>query len=511
MHHKNIKREIRKQLKKEYPNWRSLSKKEKREIARAVLREVVDHYDFKQDVTAPEHELLGIEEQIVSPKIMDLSRMAKFIEDHYGGQLFNVRDFTVKSTYLKDEELKTIDELLDNDIIDKILSYEGYSPAMREFAPHMFLRAELLKCLKYPEISYRKFCGDDKNDEKHKRNNPYTGADQKQNRAFIGLSLRSTSQMLSHVQLSQFRAGLTFPQMANLTVYILHQFNQCGFLDEQTIHCVDSTELAVECQTLLATLDINGRKIRIYDDIDCDCGARRKKRDKSVYVVGYRLHTLTAINAKTGQSYPMISLLAPANHHDSNFLVPLSRLGQAIGLDVKLITADEAYGDKEGRLREETGINLVRPVNSKVLLPSNVEEETLQVTFDDLCEVPMDYLGADDNFHEFRCGAESGECVREGMCPRIRQIEFDNGHFQRILHNNNELVREALDIRKNGERPFNLLKKREGLEGYRARSQHGLLARSTFTTMATLLLEIAGTRKKKIRVKQEQQNLPLAA
>jgi hypothetical protein len=227
--------------------------------------------------------------------------------------------------------------------------------------------------------------------------------------------------------------------------------------------------------------------------------------------VGYRLHTLTAINAKTDQSYPLISLLAPANHHDSHFLLPLSRLGQAIGLDVKLISADEAYEDKEGRLREEAGINLVRPVNKKVLLPSNVEKETLQVTLDDFCEIPMDYLGADENYHEFRCAAEKGQCLREGICPRIRQIEFNNGHFQGIIHNNNELIQKVLDIRKNGERPFNLMKKREGLEGYRARSQHGLLARSTFTIMATLLLEIAGTRKKKIRVKQEQLNLPFAA
>ncbi len=184
-------------------------------------------------------------------------------------------------------------------------------------------------------------------------------------------------------------------------------------------------------------------------------------------------------------------------------MVPLSCLGQAISLDIKLITADEAYGDKEGRLREETGINLVRPVNSKVLLPSNVEEGTLQVTLDDLCDVPMDYRGADDNHHEFCCAASPGECVREGTCPRIRIIEFDNGHFQQIIHNNNELASKALDIRKNGERPFNLAKKREGLEGYRARSRHGLSARSTFTTMATLLLEIAGTGKKKIKVKQE--------
>lgn len=266
-------------------------------------------------------------------------------------------------------------------------------------------------------------------------------------------------------------------------------------MGDETIHCVDSTELAFECQKLLATIEIKGRNIRIYKDIDCDCGFRRKKRDKSVYVVGYRLHTLTAINTRTGQSYPLISLLAPANHHHSNFLVPLSNLGQAIGLEVKLITADEAYDDNDGELLQQAGIHLVKPASSKVRLPRNVDEKTMQVTFDDLCEVPMEYAGADDNFHEFRCGAAPGEYIREGVCQGLRQIVFDNGFFQRIPHIN-KLVGEALDIRKNGERPFNLLKNREGLKELRTRSQHGLLARATFATMTTLLLEIAGTRKK---------------
>ena len=79
-----------------------------------------------------------------------------------------------------------------------------------------------------------------------------------------------------------------------------------GFWSQGLVHCVDSSELAVERQQLLATLTIKGKKIRIYDDIDCDCGVRRKKRDKSIYVVGYRMHTLTAINPETGQAIPLI-------------------------------------------------------------------------------------------------------------------------------------------------------------------------------------------------------------
>ena len=508
MHEKNIKLIIRKQLKKEYPNWKRLTKREKRNIATMVLNEVVNEYDFKQQIVTPEHELLGIEEQQPTSKTMNLEEMAQFIDKHHCSMLFRFKS-KKRHSHIKDEELRIIDELLDDDIIDKLLSYDGYTPAMRDFFPSTFLRAELLKVIKYPEISYRKFCGDDKRYKGHKENNDYTGMAQKQNRSFIGLSLRK-KQMLSHIQLSQFRSSLSFSQLVNLTVYILHQFNQCGFLDDEAIHCVDSTELAVECQQLLATLKIGNKRIRIYNDIDCDCGKRRKKRDKSVYVVGYRLHTLTAINAQTGQSFPLISLLSPANHHDSNFLLPLINLGKAMGLDVKLVTADEAYNDGNGALLSETGTHLIKPPCSKVIFPENVDTKTLQVTYDDLCEIPMDYAGNDEQYHEFRCSAAPGECFRAERCSQFRQIPFDSGHFQRIIHGSDE-VTKALDIRKNGERPFNLLKKREGLEEVRVRSQHGLLARCTFTTMATLLIEIAGTRRKpKKKPKQEQMELAMA-
>jgi hypothetical protein len=370
------------------------------------------------------------------------------------------------------------------------------------------LRAELLKAVKHPEISYRKFCGDDNDYKGHKAYNPYIGMDNKQNRAFIGLPL-NRKQMLSHVQMCQFRASLTFSQLVNLMVYILYHLKERGVLDEGFVHCVDSTELPVDRQQLLAVLKIKGKKIRIYDDIDCDCGTRRKKRDKSVYVVGYRMHTLTAINPKTGHSLPLISLLAPANHHDSHFLSPLVRLGKAIGLDLKLITADEAYHDTDGSFFKESGVHLVKPPSSIVSLPANVDRGTLQVMFDDFCDIPMKYIGIEEQGHEFKCGAQPGQCPRSEFCPQFRHIDFDNGYFQRILYGS-DAVSKALDIRKNGERPFNLLKKREGLEQVRVRSQHGIVARSTFTTMATLLLELAGTRKTK-KANQKQMKLPLAA
>jgi hypothetical protein len=119
----------------------------------------------------------------------------------------------------------------------------------------------------------------------------------------------------------------------------------------------------------LTTLKINGKKIRIYGDLDCDCGKRRNKRDKSPYVIGYRLHTLTAIDATTGHSYPLASLLAPANHHDSHFLPFLVKLGQAkaMGIELKLITADEAYHVSTA-CNDRFGLHLISVIVSTPLL-----------------------------------------------------------------------------------------------------------------------------------------------
>ena len=501
MHHKNIKAIIRKQLKTNYRGWKNLTKRKKKQIAKQVLDEVVSNYDFSKEIETAKAELLGIAQQGLTAGMMNLDEMARFIDSHERDVLFKLNKKRRHPLYLKDSELRFVDDLLDDTIINRLLSYDGFTPSMRAFFPSQFLRAELLKSIKYPEISYRKFCGDDKSYRGHKANNSYIGLDNKRNRAFIGLPLNK-KMMISHVQMSQFRASLSFTQLVNLTVYILYYFQQRGFLDGRIVHCVDSTELAVDCQELLATLTIKGKKIRIYDDIDCDCGKRRTKRDKSIYVVGYRMHTLTAINAETGQSFPLISLLAPANHHDSHFLAPLIQFGKAIGLDLKLITADEAYHDKDGEIYEESGVHLVKPPSSKVAIPENVDKETLQVMFDDFCEIPMEYVGIEEKGHEFKCGAEFGECHRAAICPKFRHIPLDNGCFQRILYGS-ESVSKALDIRKNGERPFNLIKKREGLEQVRVRSQHGLVARAAFTTIATLLLEMAGTRRKK---KENQMN-----
>lgn len=499
MHDKNIKRLVKKQLKQRFPEWNRLTKREKKELAKRVLEEVVRAYSFDEDIKAPMNELLGTPD-IQRADIMRLSDMACFLDNH------NKRILRLpvpsKGQYIKDPELTAIDNLLQDSIINALLAPEGYTPCMRVIHPSHMLRAELLKSLKYPEISYRKYCATQVNN-----------LQQKHNRAFIGLPLNKKV-YISHSQLSQFRKGLTFSQLVNIMVYIIHLFMKSGRIDSRfVVHAIDSSEVSAVCNPRpLATMDIGKKKVRIYADLDADCGKRRKKRDKSEYFVGYRLHTFTVINPLTGHSYPLISVVVAGNHHDSLLLNQLILLGKTIGLDLKIIIADEAYGDGEQSeaIRREHNVTLVTPPRERVKVPDNVDRESHAVYMDRLCEIPMRYIGRGDNgSHEFKCSANPEECIRSAICGQYREIPVDAGIFGQIP----EQVRgvtELRDLRKNSERPFNLLKHREGIEPLRVRSQHGLMAVATFAGMANLFLEIIATRKTE-RKENPQQKLILAA
>jgi hypothetical protein len=126
MHVKEIKSTIRKQLKSEYPNWKRLTRKEKRSIAKKVLDEVVKGYDFEKTIQTPLAELLGIEEQIPTNRIKNIEEMGRYIKMHYSSCLFKLNK-KQNDLFKKDEELRFIDDLLDDGIINKLLSYEGYT------------------------------------------------------------------------------------------------------------------------------------------------------------------------------------------------------------------------------------------------------------------------------------------------------------------------------------------------------------------------------------------------
>lgn len=497
MQEKDIKRIVIKQLKTKFPYWRRLTKKQKKALVEEALHEVMASYKPGQATDVPLHELTSM--PALPADIIPLSEMGKFIENRTRGFL----PFTnyCYQRYLDDQELRLIDSLLDDRVLNDLLASPSFTPAMRQVFPAQLLRAELLKAWRYANMSYRQYCLLLVN-----------RLENKSVRAFLHLPLHKKI-LVHHSQLSQFRSTLTIPQMVNLMVYVTHLLVKEIKLPQPFKICgVDSTDLASSCCSVpLATLDVGQKKVRIYTELDVDCGKRRKKRNKSEYFVGYRLHSLTVIDPHSGHNYPLLSLVAPANHHDNLLLPQLVAFGQAMGLNIQVITADAAYGDAEQnqKIKKEHGVMVVTSPSQKVKTPEHVDPDRRHVFMDDYCETPMRYLGTTETGHEFSCDAAPHECFRAPLCPQCRELPFDSGQFGQ-LPDVLEEVDQIRKLRKHMERSYNLFKHRSGLEHLRLKSQQSVMAAVTFVHLATVLIEIA-THRQTAKEEQRPKQLRLAA
>ena len=483
MHEKEIRRLVHEKL-IALPAFRRLKYNNKKEVANKALKDIMSDYNLSQPVTTKLNELTATPDIEAMRGLMTLDEM-KYLMENTQRKIIKM-PLKSRKIHMKDPELLLLDDLLDNSILDTLLAGERYTPQQHILFPSQLLRAEILKSLKFPEISYRKYCTQE-----------LKPLEQKANRTFIGLPL-NRKQTITHGQLSTFRSTLEFSQLCNLLVYIICLLFQSKAFDHSyRIAGIDSTDIATICNPHpLAVIKLpNDKKVRIYNELDADCGKRRKKRDKSDFVIGYRLHTLTAINPKTGHSCPLLTLAAPANHHDSQFSAQLVALDQAIGLNLTLVVADDAYGDPPTTeaILQTHGVRVVTPPRPKVAVPENVAAAGHQVFAHDLCEVPMTYLGHDEEGHEFKCAAEPEECSCSSVCSQSRHIPVDSGLFGQIPELV-DYVDELRDVRKHLERGNNLLKNR-GLQPLRVHSLSGVNAVATFATMVTMLIEIAGYRK----------------
>lgn len=99
-------------------------------------------------------------------------------------------------------------------------------------------------------------------------------------RAFLHLPLHKKIR-IHHSQLSQFRTDLTIAQMLNLMIYGTHLMLKRIKLPQPFQICgVDSSDLASSCcPAPLATLAVGDKKVRIYSELDADCGKRQKKKE----------------------------------------------------------------------------------------------------------------------------------------------------------------------------------------------------------------------------------------
>ncbi len=490
---KDIKRLVMKQLKKVHPNFNGLPKKLKKKVLEDICTEVYSTYDMTTEITAPSHELLNICE--LPKEIITIDQMQKQIKQRKHNWLFQHLPYR-RLNDIKDRELRDIIGMVDWDLINDLLRDRKYTAGKRSIIPVQLFRAELLKHLKYPELSYRKYANREINNE-----------ERKENRIFIGLK---RGKQISHSQLSQFRSSVNFGQLTNVMVYFICLFLKEVSLSSSTFYAVDSTELAAKVSPYpLFKQKIGDQTIRFYQDLDADVGRRRQKRDRSVFVVGYRLHTLTVIDAESEMAYPLLSLLAPANHHDSNFLSLLVEFGKRIGLPLNVIVTDQAYGQAEEttEIQKKHNVTILNTPKELTKLPIHVNEQTYEVYRNSFCSVAMEYRGKDESFkHEFHCQAQPGECPLQGNCDKIRFVPVDSGAFGQIPSFFPEAQR-INRMRKVAERPFNLIKHRDGLEPLRTKGIENSTVVAGLANITTLLIEIAGYRKKK-KNKDFQFSLP---
>jgi len=206
MQAKDIKRLVIKQLKANIPHWRRLTKKEKKALAEQALNEVMTDYHKEKAKYAPLHELTNMPG--LADDIIALHEMEEFIDSHNSNLLL----FTKQSPqrYLSDQELRFIDSLLDDLVLDSILATPSYNRAMRKVTRAQLFRAELLKALRHGDLSYRQYC-----------RLIINNLENKTVRAFLHLPLHKKI-IIYHSQLSAFRTGLTMAQRLNLMVYASH-------------------------------------------------------------------------------------------------------------------------------------------------------------------------------------------------------------------------------------------------------------------------------------------------
>jgi len=484
----------------EHPHFNQLKRKEKRAIVADACK-AAEQAIKTGEKAVPEltsEELLGLGKR--PEGVMSLEDMAQFIANHER-TIFRFPSKTRKQAF-KNPLLQGMDKLLDDSLLDRLLAPSGMTPSMREWMPSRLLRIELLRTGLYPEWSVRKFC------------RYLAELERKEERAFCNLPLHR-NEMCDHSTLSAFRASLTFEMRVNLTVYMAHHFLASGRLGDSVLHTMDSTDVAEPVNTSpLGKIEMpDGSFIRFYSDLSCDCGSRRNKRDKSKMFVGYRVHTLCVADVKSGIAFPLLSLTVAANHHDSQVLEPLLALARAVGIELKVLSADEAYADaeKQTALREEHGLLVITPSKSKADVPGNVDSETGQVFIDGACETPMRWTGYDkeDGGHVFVCQGDA--CPRAALCSRERILPMDTGLFGPVPQCISG-AQKAVDTRKVAERPFNLLKHMDGLEPCRMKTLATVSAQVVFSQMIGIFKVMAGLRSvTKSEKENPQEVLPFAA
>jgi len=149
---KALKKKLVTQLKKNYPSFNTHNKTEKKAIIANIWKQIYNNYDVSAEPELSKQELLNIEP--LPQDIINIEQMKKLMAHKQTNIIPLMPNASIK--YIKDPELKDIYDVVDWNLINRLLADKNYTPGKREILPVQFFKAELLKNLKQTIQPYPK-------------------------------------------------------------------------------------------------------------------------------------------------------------------------------------------------------------------------------------------------------------------------------------------------------------------------------------------------------------------
>ena len=374
----------------------------------------------------------------------------------------------------------------DLDIIDLLINDIKIESVFRDLVCHMgrkpyhsfqIIRAHILKAIKKIP-SFNMLCKELRNHRSY--------------RNFC--KLKNKQRSLSPGTLSNFRKKVTDEHIIKLILVFIRQAVDIGLFDGSQVWIADSTDIESPCSGKPIDFIIeNGKKKALFTDSTARKGVHSVKKCGTRYYIGHKKHSLMLVLPDGNKAIPLLSLVSPADCHDSNYLMPLIDLALSLGLKIKYVVCDLAYIDETTKEKAfEKGVLVITDKKSNSLIPSDTDEKTGTP----LCFLgePMKWLGYNPDFkeHYYGCSLQNpSECICSGTCLKERIISYEEfPHSFNVIPAHCSLVKKLLKTRKLCESGFWRNKYSEGLNNMTLMGQYNVLFMSCIADICEILSEL---------------------
>ena len=376
-----------------------------------------------------------------------------------------------------DSDLDIIDLLIKDIKIENVFHDTVSCIGRKPYNSFQIIRAHILKAVKKIP-SYNILCKELRNHKSY--------------RNFC--KLKNKKKSLSPGTLSNFRKKVTDKHIIKLMLVFIHQAVDFGLFDNSQVWIADSTDIESPCSgKAIDTIIEDRKKKELFTDKTARKGRRSVKKCRTRYYIGHKKHSLMLVLPDGNKAISLLSLVSPADCHDSNYLMPLIDLALSLGLKIKYVVCDLAYIDETTKAKAfEKGALVITDKKSNSLMPLDTDEKTGTP----LCLLgePMKWLGYNPDFkeHYYGCSLQNpSECICSGTCLKERIINYEEfPHSFNVIPAHCSLAKKFLKTRKLCESGFWRNKYNEGLYNMTLMGQHNVLFMSCIADICGILTEL---------------------